>query len=198
MDFSMTMTTGHNSGGHRFRVIPGGLRREVRLGALRVVAAPDFARPFPVEAMVLEEDTYLVLSATPKIATPEVPPVRLMTELLDFTPETPGSVVVKGQSPVRLLAVVIDVDEDPICQETWIERSLEKVFHLVDTRGIRSLGLQMLGTLHGRIPATRFVRILSGVLGDVKIDLLERLWIDAPIKINGEVARTLQIGCQPS
>lgn len=194
----MTTTSGNSGRGNRFRVIPGGLRREIRLGALRVVAAPAFARPFPVDAMAFEEDTYLVLSANPRIAASEVPPVRLMTELLNFTPETPGSVVVKGKSPLRLLAVVNDVNEDPICREAWIEGALKKIFNLVDTRGIRSLGLQMLGTLHGGIPAGRFVRILSGVLGDVEIDLLERLWIDASIEVNAEVARALHISCQPS
>lgn len=174
-----------------FRVIEGGRRREVRLGGLRVFVAPLSAEPFPVEAIVLEEDTYLVLSADPRIAPPEVSPVRMMTELIDFSPETPGSVVVVGDRPVRMLAVVNDVNQDPICREDWIHEALKTVFCHVETLAIRSLGLQMLGTLHGRVAPERFIRILVRVLGGLDACPLERLWLEAPVPVNAAVVRQL-------
>ncbi len=186
-------TSGKDRPDHpRFRVIDGGLRREIRLRGVRVVAAPQSAQPFPVDALVLEEDTYLVLSADPKAVSPVVHPVRLMTGVFDFSPETPGSVVVQESHPLRLLAVVNDVDQDPICKETWIAQALKAVFRIVEDRRLNAVGFQMLGTHHGRIPPVRsaelFLDAFSGLPDGAS---LKRLWIDAPVPLNRDIIAVL-------
>jgi hypothetical protein len=176
----------------QFRVIAGGLRREIRLRGVRVVAAPRSAQPFAVDALVFEEDTYLVLSADPKAVSPEVHPVRLMTGALDFSPEAPGSVVVQETSPLRLLAVVDDVDQDPICQEAWVAHALKAVFRIVEARRLKAIGFQMLGTCHGRLPPARFAELLFDALSGYPEGLgLTRLWIDAPVPVNRDVIALL-------
>jgi hypothetical protein len=176
----------------RFRVIAGGLRREIRLRGVRVVAAPRSAQPFAVDALVLEEDTYLVLSADPKAVSPASHPIRLMTGALDFSPEAPGSVVVQETCPLRLLAVVNDVDRDPICQETWVAHALKTVFRIAEARRLKALGFQMLGTCHGRLPPVRFAELLLDALPGCPEGLgLTRLWIDAPVPVNRDVIAVL-------
>ncbi len=54
-----------------WQVIDGGPPR-LSLGAVEIVAAPLAEAPWPVDAEVLEEDTYLVLSAPRTVASDSV------------------------------------------------------------------------------------------------------------------------------
>jgi hypothetical protein len=134
----------------KFQVINGGLQVAIAYRNLRIISAPSNSAPFKVEAIAYEEDTYLIMSAKPQFAPRNIHPLRLMAEMSNLTPETPGSVLVAGKKPLKFLAIVHDVDKVSTWREGWIEKALASIFMEADQRKIRSLGLPILGAKHGK------------------------------------------------
>jgi hypothetical protein len=157
-------------------VIRGGRDEDVIAG-VRIAFAPPHEPPFPVEAMILEEDTYLVLSAGTRIPEEAEHPIRVMTALWEAKPRAPGSVVVRPGLRTELLAVVHDLDADPTWREAWVEASLEAALAEVGRRQVVSLGTEALGSVHGRMKAERFRRLLREALVRGKPERLERVWV---------------------
>lgn len=178
------------------KVIHGGLHRTAFYGPVRIVAAPEASPPFNVEAMTYEEDTFLIMSAEPDEVPTDIHPIQMMTELEHFRPQEIGSVVVKKGAPLRLLAVVHDVNQEPTCREKWVEKALHAVFREVERRGIQSLGMPLLATRHGRLPRDRFARLLGRVLAATELKSLTRLWVMAPVPDNCEFTAALEKNLQ--
>jgi len=160
-------------------------------GPVSIVAAPENLPPFDVDAIVFEEDTWLVLSADPKTCEPEEHPIRLMTELIEAQPETVGSVLIKGQNPIRFLAIVHDVDREPTWREEWVESALKEIFRLAERRRLRSIMLPLLGTLHGRLEKQRFVVLLGRALAQTPFTHLRSLWLMTPAGICPDIIESL-------
>lgn len=158
------------------RLLPGG-PRGLQWRALQVAAAPEDRPPFPVEAMAFEEDTFLVLSAPTDLDAPVEHPVRLFTALWEAEPRRPGTVLAQAGPPLRLLAVVHDLEAEPTWREEWIAQALTGVFAEAARRRLRSLGLQRLGCHHGHLPEERFVPLLAQALAESGQGSLERLWL---------------------
>jgi hypothetical protein len=142
-----------------FELIPGGRGSEISIGSVRIVAAPEDQPPFPVEAMVFEEDTYLVLSAGWEKIESDDHPLAVMVEALETEPEKPGRVVVYEENPLRFLAVVHDLDQEPSWREDWIEKALEEVFREAERRKLQRIALPFLGTKHGSLEKKRFAAL---------------------------------------
>ena len=175
------------------RVIQGGKDPAARFGPVLVVVAPPDRPPFPVEALVLEEDTFLVLSAEPIVVDPPEEPMRLMTRLIETRPEIPGTVLVRERNPVRMLAVVHDVNREPSWREDWVARALEAALETAEQRGMRSVGLEMLGCMHGRLDPARFASLLKSVLAGQAPCSLRRIWLMPSRKRKpGEIGRCLR------
>ncbi|MBN1104633.1 MAG: hypothetical protein JXL84_14545 [Deltaproteobacteria bacterium] len=130
--------------------------------------------------MAFEEDTFLVMSADTTVRDPKVPLVRIMTRLMQTQPEVPGTVLVKGGSPVRLLAVIHDLNQDPSWKEEWIASALRGIFEESDRREVRSLALPLLGTIHGRLERKCAVALLAKSLRQGPLQRLRRLWLVVP------------------
>jgi len=139
--------------------------------------APEEQIHDPVDAEVYEDDTYLALSADPDLRIPEEHPVRILTEAYAMRPASPGTVVVRSERPLRLLAIVHKLDEDPTWKEEWVAGALEAALAEVDRRGLRSLSLPLLGTVHGRMPMVRSLTLLVDTLRRVSCPSLERIWL---------------------
>ena len=159
----------------------------ISIGPLEIVAAPKNMRPFRVGAMAFEEDTYLVLSADKKMRDPAKPFVRIMTDLIEFEPKTPGSVLVKGQGPFRLLAIVHDLDQEPTWREEWIELALKNIFEEAENRKFLSVAIPFLGTLYGKLEKDRFVEFLWKALKQFEPQYLKQIWVVVPKGIPNEV-----------
>lgn len=162
------------------RLLRGGPARLQRPG-LEIAAAPDRRPPFPVEAVAYEEDTFLVLSAPARLRPPAEHPVRIFTALWEAEPRRPGTVLVergRGRG-LRLLAVVHDLNAEPSWREEWVEEALAGVFAESARRGLRALGLQLLGCRHGRLPPQRFAALLGRVLRRRQESALAQLWLIA-------------------
>ena len=163
--------------GKGLRLIRGGLGQETVLGNIKVVAATDGSRPFHIDAVVFEEDTWLVMSADPKVFQPEIHPIRLMTELIEARPEIPGRVLTRQGRPMRFLAIVHDFNMDPTWREEWISQTLGEVFTQSEKRKMKALGIPLLCTRHGRLDQDRFLLLLARAVENTIFEYLRRLWL---------------------
>ena len=175
-----------------FELIQGGLHQATTLGQVRIVAAPEGARPFKVQAMVFEEDTWLVMSASPTVCEPDIHPIRLMTDVINAEPEPVGSVVIRKGYPLRFLAIVHDVNQEPTWKEEWVVTALEQVFRECEKHKISAMGLPLLGTKHGRLEKLRFVALLAEVLNQFVFDHLKKLWLIVPPKNGRDIIKELE------
>jgi hypothetical protein len=163
----------------RLSLIQGGRGSNISFGSVRITAAPEDCPPFPVEAVVFEEDTYLVLSADGKKIESEDHPVVILTEAFGMEPEKPGTIVIYEGSPLRFLAVVHDFDQEPSWREEWVGKALENIFREVERRGLRSIALPFLGTKHGLLGKRRFICLLDDFLKKNSFPYLLRIWLVA-------------------
>jgi O-acetyl-ADP-ribose deacetylase (regulator of RNase III) len=145
-----------------------------------------------LDAVVLEEDTYLVLGAEPVARETHEKAERLLERAAASEPQIPGTVVVKEGSPLKFLAVVHDLEEEPSWREEWVEGALAAVLQQAEARGIRSLSLPMLGTLHGTFEAERFVELLRKALESVWLGRLENVWLVVPTDVPRHIFERLR------
>jgi hypothetical protein len=163
----------------KLRLIRGGYP-SATVGSVRVVPAPQSSSPFDVDAIVHEEDTFLVLSADAVVRDPGEPILKTLTEAHEAEPETPGSVVVRGGHPLELLAVVHDLARDPTWKEEWVATALQNILVEAKNRELRSLSMPLLGSLHGKLAAGRVAELLGAALRNTPTGSLERVWLVAP------------------
>jgi len=132
------------------------------------------------DAVVAEEDTYLVLSAEPEVREPAVARLHVFHEAYAAEPVEPGSVVVRQGSPLRFLAVVHDLSQDKSWREEWIAGALDAVLREADAWKVRYLALPPLGRVHGALPRERLVVLLRAALRARPPRHLERLFLVVP------------------
>ena len=118
----------------RLRLIRGGRPSRFAMGSVDIVVAPENKPPFRTDAVAYEEDTFLVLSAPAELNEPPEPLIRLLTKLREMKPEKPGSVLVKAPSPLQLLAIVHDLNQEPSWKEEWVAKALEGIFRETEQR----------------------------------------------------------------
>ncbi|MBW1997893.1 MAG: hypothetical protein JRJ29_07995 [Deltaproteobacteria bacterium] len=150
---------------------------EMKWGRYLVVAASLERPPFRIDGVVVEEDTFLVMSAPPVVKEVKDPLMKIKTRLIETRPERPGSLLVKGESPCRFLAIIYDFNQETICKEEWIEECLARVLRETDRRGFQSIGLPLMGTGYGLVGIDRFVAILKKSLAESPPAGLERIWL---------------------
>jgi hypothetical protein len=136
--------------------------------------------PPPVNALVAEEDTYLVLSADPEVREPEMARLRAFHEAYNAEPAEPGSVVVREGIPLRFLAVVHDLSQDPTWREDWVAAAIGAVLREADSRRVRTLAMPPLGRVHGALARERLVVLLRAALQARPFRNLERLFLVVP------------------
>ncbi|MFQ6022286.1 MAG: hypothetical protein ACE5NW_06155 [Acidiferrobacterales bacterium] len=173
------------------------------IGGVRIVAVPpEFVSVSSLGAIVAEEDTSLVLSADLQLQDVKEPHDKLIKQALDTKPKMPGTVVVKGGSPLRFLAIVHDLESNPSWREEWIGRALDNIFRAAEQRELHSVAIPMLGTLHGSLDKRRFVKLLRDALEQVSLKHLQTIWLIVPAGTDREVLEnlgvfdiTIQDGC---
>ncbi len=164
----------------KLKVIQGGLQSETFWESVRIVAAPQYAQPFNIDAIAVEEDTFLVLSAEKTVRMPSEHIIRIMTEIIETLPVAPGSVVVKNGQPVRLLAIVHDLDREPSWREYWISQALDLIFKETVKRNFHSVALPLLGSVHGAFNIQHFLNLLKNAFKRIPPGGLKRLWLIVP------------------
>ena len=175
-----------------FRILRGGLHQSLIVKGVKFIAAPRHHPPCVPEAEVFEEDSFLIMSDEPAHAPPTEHPIRIMRELEKFTPEVPGTVVLKGHHPTRMLAVIHDVNREPTWKEEWIEKAICSVFNQSERLKIQTIALPMLGTQHGRLKHPRFGKLLAKALNRSKFEHIRIVWIIAPVPVNKAIIDILK------
>jgi len=178
----------------QLRLIQGGYPRRISLGPIDIVAAPENTPPFPVDAIAVEEDTFLVVSADRQVRDPHIPLMRVMTKLIETRPKSPGTVLATGKHPLRLLAIVHDFDQEPSWREEWIVSALDGIFRETELRKLKSIALPMLGTLHGSLEKQRFVVLLRNCLNRISLSHLKRLWLVVHGETGSKIFEILKLG----
>lgn len=152
----------------------------IELQGLTVVAAPRGYPPFNCQASVEEQDTQLVLGEQTVLKDPGKPGWYLAHTLQRDSSHRLGAVVVSGRAPLRLLAVVHDLDREPTCTRESIWRAYVEIFNLVACHQITSLATPLLGTVHGKLAQTESLDILRDTLLQQEALPLQRLWLMVP------------------
>jgi hypothetical protein len=174
------------------KMIPGGGESRLAIGAVQIFVGPEKMSPYPVDAMVAEEDTFLVLSADPELFESNESPIRVLTEAFETRPETPGSVLVKDGHPLQFLAIIHDLDQEPSWKEEWVVSALDGILRETENRKLRSIALPLLGTLHGSLGKGRFITLLRESLERKAPRYLKRLWLVTPEGTATEILRILR------
>ncbi len=175
----------------RLRLIRGGRDDGARAG-IPVTVAPADRPPFEIDALVVEDDTYLVLGADPEVREPAEHPLRVWQAVHDFEPLAPGTLTVRPGRPPRLLAIVHDLAADPTWREDWVASALGEVLRYAERTGVRSLAVPPLGAVHGRLPVERFAALLRDALAVGPAQSLERIWLACPAGWRGRRERLEQ------
>lgn len=173
------------------RVIDESGVERLRCGHLEVVLAPENQPPFPVAARIVEEDTWLILSASVTIRDSPDHPLRLLTNLLDVRPVSLGSVVVREDDPLQLLAVIHDFDRHPFCHPESIIQALSEACREAADRGLASIALPLLGNGHGGFSAVQSASVLARALAAAPHGGLRRVWMVVPDGVRQKVLKAL-------
>lgn len=136
---------------------------------------PEICEPHVV---VREEDVQLVLSAVTDLHTTGESLKELEQAALDSMNHAPGSVVVQGGRPLRLLAIIHDVDREPSWCEDWILAATQAVFREVHWRGLTRIAMPLLGTVHGQLAPQHAAELLATVLERPDVAWPETLWLE--------------------
>ncbi len=156
-----------------------------------VIALSGLALHPSVEAIVAEEDTFLVLSADPKPRETHERPERLLAHAREIEPVAPGTVLVREGSPRRFLAIVHDLNEEPSWKEEWVEDTLREILRKAEELGLESIALPMLGTIHGSLEPRRFAELLKKTLQDTSLTHLTTIWLMASAASVHEISEVL-------
>lgn len=142
-------------------------------GGLEVSISDDVCAP--IDALIVEEDTFLVLSAPPEIPPSSEHPVRVFTALTEAEPLELGAIRVRGGAPLLIQAVVIDLEQDPPASLAAVRSALAAALSELGRRKLRRAGLELLGSIHGGLDPAQVVDVLKGALAALPPGSLEQL-----------------------
>lgn len=129
-------------------------------------------------AAVEEQDTYLVMKRQPEVPEAREHVIRTMTNAMQVQPQQPGSILVCQGSPLRLLAITNDFDQDPPCRPLWVAAALNNLIDIVFRHEISSLVMPPLGRTAKVIGLGEFISLLQQAFGPVRQLPLKRLWLE--------------------
>lgn len=149
----------------------------VEVAGTTVAVTPLDAPIPPLDAVVVEDDTWGVLGADLELDEESGGLDDALENLAGFDPHTPGSVLLREGQPLELRAVVHDLDRNPTLQETWVTTALTRVFQVAEDRALDTMAMPLLGTVHGRLEGERAVALLVEALEGSRHGRPRRLWL---------------------
>lgn len=146
---------------------------------MELAIAPAKFPPFSVGAVIEEQDTALILDESDEIRDPgQKPPWFYANKLDQQTLLEPGQVITRDTQPLRLQAIIHDLESDPICNELWIFQAVQQAIEVAENRKIDALQIPLLGCKFGKIKPTQFFAILLEIINRQRPAPVNRLWIN--------------------
>ena len=142
-----------------------------------IILRSDLKAPLDIHAVVIEEDTAMVLSADTNIRFSAEHTIRLMTSLLEHKPEMPGTIVTRGKSPYCFYAIVHDFDQNPSFRADWVASAVDMALRKCADLAIQGLAMQMLGSVYGTQSESWFLDHLTKRLSNQHIDFPRRILV---------------------
>ncbi len=161
-------------------LITGDLSQVVHIGRVSIQVGPQQRPPFPVSAIVVEQDTAMVLDDESILQTPVESLRQLRDEVERFREPELGSVVIQRGKPRRFYAIVHDLEQEPTWREEWIQTALETLFREIERLRLNDLAMPLLGTRFGNLSTQRFIELLCTTLQDFPLRKPLKLWMIAP------------------
>lgn len=141
---------------------------------LRLVTAPwSSLYDLPVDAVVEEQDRYRILgldTSLPEPVSASFP--RLISEIDSELPVALGSLLRGHGKPVRLQAVLIDIDHGGRVELEHLREVADRLCILVDAMPIRRLGMPLLGGVHGDVAPAVFASVFAPRLRATQLETL--------------------------
>ena len=152
---------------------------------VRVMIGPYNEPPFKVDAIVVEDDTYNVLSANPEFQASRTTIREAMAALDRAEPHPLGSVVVKPGRPLIFQAIVHDLSRDPSCSERSVRGALAEVFAEAERRALQAVALAPIGTRYRSLDEARFLDLFNETLAAARFRSVEQVWLVVPEGFGG-------------
>lgn len=144
-------------------------------------------------AVVVEDDTYHVLSALPIASEESEPNAALLKKAEEVWPSACGSIRIEDDEfTLRMHAVVYDLDAEPPCREEWVAQALDESLRMADRLSVRKLALPPLGTRLGVLSVERFTELLAAVIERIDLHNVMEIWLLTPAEAFGSVSRSLR------
>ena len=114
--------------GHKLELIWDVDKFRCHVGDIEIAITTINFPPFVIKAIVEEQDTSLVLGETDEIRDQSEKPTWYLANIMEAQSVlSPGHVIIRDTRPLRLQAIVHDLDQDPICKEAWISQALQQI-----------------------------------------------------------------------
>lgn len=148
---------------------------------VEIAIAPGKFPPFPVSAVIEEQDTALIMDESNVIRDPgKKPPWFYANKLDQQALLEPGQVVIRDTLPLRLQAIIHDLESDPICNELWVFQAFQQTMEIVETRKIFAIQMPLLGCKFGKLKQEQFFAIFLEIISRQRPAPVEKIWINVP------------------
>lgn len=149
--------------------------------ALQIQAVePSASAPDDIDALVIEQDTGLVLDFDENVRYPTESLKSLTKKILNHGGAKQGTVLELRTAPPQLLAIIHNLDNEPSWTEDSVLESLRSLLKISSRRKFRSIAMPLLGTVHGKLPKDRARELLDAALSEVRIPSLQEIWLIKP------------------
>jgi hypothetical protein len=163
-----------------------------RIGAIAIYSAPREHPPFDCQAMVVEQDTNLILGEQTTLVEPNKPAWYLANTLERDQPVyKPGDVIIKRGPPMQLLAVIHDIEQQPSCDNDSLKLAWQNLMTIVTQNNIKTLATPALGSVYGKIKLEESLRLLGQAIHDYTPPCLEKIWLILPAHQQIDLAAVL-------
>lgn len=141
---------------------------------LRLVTAPwSSLYDLPVDAVVEEQDRYRILGLEAGLPEPVAESFpRLIREIDSEQPAALGSLLRRHGKPLRLQAILLDIDEGVRVELEHLREVADRLCILIDAMPIRRLGMPLLGAVHGDVTPAVFASVFAPRLRATNLETL--------------------------
>jgi len=114
-----------------------------------------------VDAVVEEQDTYLLLGKSPVILETIESFPDLVKKMEQRIRKIPGSVIVKQSRPKRLIAIIFDVEHTPISEVSWIKEAIQNILKQCEYYKLKT-------TSYGKLKEDTIIQLLQDSLIQIR------------------------------